>query len=247
MGLAALSQSSIVQLLFLVQSYSLFPIVNASASKPASFLFEFATSAFSRLSYLLHAPHLFNNNLTQYHPFLILLPYSDIFAVKMSARRRGQARGNAADTSDPQARRGPNPARGRVAPFDGPASRGSGSGGGSQSRTSAPPTSNPRSRQGSDAGQSQGNTQAGLQPAAEVAPQAPRDPALEAPRARATDSIKNIDMPASFYNIDGLVSYMFFRHVSIEHTHQQTLMSLFQSVSSACCTSYMLPVIQLPQ
>lgn len=155
----------------------------------------------------------------------------------MSARRRGQARGNAPDTSNPQARRGPNPARGRVAPFDGPASRGSGSGGGAQSRTPAPPappaqpSSNPPSRPGSDAGQSQSSAQAASQPTQQVAPPIARDPALDRPVARATDSIKNIDMPASFYNIDGLVSYILVPLSCIKNPlHRNLLQEVFLPV-----------------
>lgn len=111
-----------------------------------------------------------------------------------SARRRGRARGNAGDEN--QQRRGSNPARGRVAPFDGPASRGSGSAAGSQSRASGPP---------SQAG-THPPSHAGTQVAQETARVPARDPAREGPAPRATDALKNIDMPASFYNIDGLVS-----------------------------------------
>lgn len=131
----------------------------------------------------------------------------------MSARRRGQARGNAGgnapDGSNQQGRRGPNPNRGRVAPFDGPASRGSGSGGGAQSLTSGPQSSRPPSQPGSNAGQSQTSAQPqpAAQPAQQVAAPVARDPALEISIVRATDSIRNVDMPASFYNIDNLVSH----------------------------------------
>lgn len=122
-----------------------------------------------------------------------------------SAKRRGQARGNAPEGSGNRGRggRSPNPARGRVAPFDGPASRGSASGAGSQSQSqfSGPPASSGR---GSQAG-SQAPSQPASQPAAQVA-LIGRDPAREGPAPRATDGIKNVDMPASFYNIDGQVS-----------------------------------------
>lgn len=120
-----------------------------------------------------------------------------------SAKRRGQARGNAPQGSADRGRgsRGPNPARGRVAPFDGPASRGSGSGAGSQSQVSGPPAA---SRRTSDVG-SQAASQSAAQSTAQAAPMA-RDPAREGPAPRATDGIKNVDMPASFYNIDGQVS-----------------------------------------
>ena len=122
-----------------------------------------------------------------------------------SAKRRGQARGQATEGNNP-ARRGPNPARGRVAPFDGPASRGSGSGAGAQSQTSAPTAT---SRRSSNAG-SQAPSQAGSQaPSAAASQPAGRepilragDPAREGPAPQRTDVIKNVDMPASFYNIN---------------------------------------------
>ena len=124
-----------------------------------------------------------------------------------SAKRRGQARGQAPDVGGSAPRRGPNPARGRVAPFDGPASRGSGSAAGTQSQVTG---SAAGSRRGSNAG-TQAPSQAGSvagsqsQAAAQVAPIA-RDPAREGPVPRTTDSLRNVDMPASFYNIDNLVS-----------------------------------------
>lgn len=122
-----------------------------------------------------------------------------------SAKRRGQARGNAPGDSGNRPSRGPNPARGRVAPFDGPASRGSGSGAGSQSQASGPPAG---SRRPSDAG-SRAPSQPATQPPSQSVAQTPligRDPAREGPAPRATDGIKNVDMPASFYNIDDMVS-----------------------------------------
>lgn len=126
-----------------------------------------------------------------------------------SAKRRGQARGNAPEGSGNQGRgsRGPNPARGRVAPFDGPASRGSGSGAGSQSQSqvSGPPATSRRSSNAGSQAPSQSASQPASQPVAQTAPMA-RDPAREGPAPRATDGIRNVDMPASFYNIDGQVS-----------------------------------------
>lgn len=107
-----------------------------------------------------------------------------------NARNRANRRGNA-------------PARGRVAPFDGPASRGSGSAAGTQSQMSGPAST---SRRSSNAGSVAGSQA----PAAPTQSQAPtpaaRDPAREGPALRATDVIKNVDMPASFYNIDAQVS-----------------------------------------
>ncbi|KAK5099191.1 Protein argonaute [Lithohypha guttulata] len=126
-----------------------------------------------------------------------------------SARRRGQARGQAPEANDP-ARRGMNPARGRVAPFDGPASRGSASGAGAQSQISGPA---PGSRRGSNAG-SQAGSQGGSQaPSAPVSSRpamatAGLDPAREGPPARATDAIRFVDMPASFYNIDNMFDHV---------------------------------------
>ncbi|KAK5953946.1 Protein argonaute [Knufia fluminis] len=123
-----------------------------------------------------------------------------------SSKRRGQARGQAPEVGGSQARRGPNPARGRVAPFDGPASRGTGSAAGTQSQVTG---SAGGSRRGSNAGTqvpSQTGSATGGQSAAQVVPIA-RDPAREGPAPRATDAIKNVDMPASFYNIDGLVEF----------------------------------------
>lgn len=117
-----------------------------------------------------------------------------------SARRRGQARGQ-----DPtnQPRRGPNPARGRVAPFDGPASRGSASGAGSQSQVSGPA---PSSRRGSNAGSQAGSQAPSAAPSQPAARTTGLDPAREGPVARVTDVIRFVDMPASFYNINHEVS-----------------------------------------
>lgn len=105
------------------------------------------------------------------------------------ARLRGRNRGQRgapqtpADTEPPA----PNPStRGRVAPFDGPASRGSNSAAGSQGR----------SRTNSNAGQT-------AQPATAIT----RDPAREGTGPLLTDSIRNVDMPASFYAINGVVSH----------------------------------------
>ena len=137
-----------------------------------------------------------------------------------SAKRRGQARGQVPEAGGGAGRRGrgSNPARGRVAPFDGPASRGSGSAAGTQSQVAGSATG---SRRDSDAGSqapAQPASVAGSQSAAQVAPIA-RDPAREGPPPRATDSIKNIDMPASFYNIDGLVSSQPFPFPNKAHIH----------------------------
>lgn len=118
-----------------------------------------------------------------------------------NARSRGQARGQPANQSN-QPHRG-NAARGRVIPsFDGPASRGSGSAAGSQSQVSAPAGG---SRRASNAGANP-SSQVPAATSSQVAIPAARDPAREGPAPRATDVIKNVDMPASFYNIDNQVS-----------------------------------------
>lgn len=109
-----------------------------------------------------------------------------------NVRSRAQGRGN-------QPNRG-QPSRGRAIPqLDGPASRGgasrgsgTGSAAGTQSQISGPPPS-----QSPSAAPSQ--SQAAIPMA--------RDPAREGARPRATDVIKNVDMPASFYNIDNQVSH----------------------------------------
>lgn len=127
-----------------------------------------------------------------------------------SARRRGGGRtggGNEA-SSESSSRRG----AGRQFPavFDGPASRGSasntGSGAGRASNPSVGsgrgspnvPSAGPLSPPSHSTGQSQ--TSALNQPASLLV-----DPALENPR-RPTDSVRNVDLPASFYAIDNLVS-----------------------------------------
>lgn len=143
-----------------------------------------------------------------------------------SAKRRGQARGNAPGGSANRGRggRGPNPARGRVAPFDGPASRGSGSAAGSQSQASAPAAAAASSRRSSSAG-SQSGSQPPSQAAAQAAPMA-RDPAREGPAPRTTDGIKNVDMPASFYNIDGQVSSALLADLVPSQTKKHHLLTL---------------------
>lgn len=128
-----------------------------------------------------------------------------------SAKRRGQARGQDTPGGNASGRRGGrdrgNTPRGRAAPvtpFDGPASRGSGSGAGTQSQISGPAGG---SRRGSTArSQTGAPSTTASQPAAQASGPPPRDPAREGPAPRRTDVIKNVDMPASFYNIDGLVS-----------------------------------------
>ncbi|EXJ80239.1 hypothetical protein A1O1_08381 [Capronia coronata CBS 617.96] len=143
-----------------------------------------------------------------------------------AARRRGAGRatrGQASETSS--SRRGDRlqvPAGG----FDGPASRGSASasGPGSQGRQAStapsvgsgrgspnPPQggfaqqgSQPASRRSSQSGGPPPQTQP-ASPTAQHAPVTRGDPARDH-QPRYTDQLRNLDLPASFYNIDQLVS-----------------------------------------
>lgn len=143
-----------------------------------------------------------------------------------AARRRGRGRARGqADASDSSERMSV-PAGG----FDGPASRGSGSGtsGGRVASTGsgrggspqpaggfAPQGGEARSRQSSNSGaQSQGPPL--------------HDPALDPSRIpKATDSLKNVDLPASFFNLDRQVSQTTLS--SILHIYCYTLF-----VSASC-------------
>ena len=128
-----------------------------------------------------------------------------------SARRRGRgrARGQPGETSDASERLN-IPAGG----FDGPASRGSGSGtsgrapsAGSPGRGAAP--SGGFASQGSGAGSRRSSNSAPSQPPSQGPSQGmPRfDPALDPSRVpKATDALKNVDLPASFFNLDRSVS-----------------------------------------
>lgn len=137
------------------------------------------------------------------------------------ARRRGRG-GNAPPQSDTSSARGGGLA---PAPFDGPASRG-----GASSNTSSGgrrPSNPPSATSGADAGVGMGagpapgspSTSPPLGQASTFAPApgppssaggqaAPlTDPARDPVRpARLTDSLRNVDLPASFYNMDNLVS-----------------------------------------
>ena len=138
-----------------------------------------------------------------------------------AARRRGRGRATAGDenTSQSSSRRGD-----RLQPgaFDGPASRGSASGTGASGprRGSNPPSVGSGTQppeggfapQGGQAGSRRSSVSgAASQPASQVAAQViPRgDPARDRPD-RATDALKNVDLPASFFNIDNLVSLLLF-------------------------------------
>ncbi|KAG9777510.1 hypothetical protein KCU88_g4487, partial [Aureobasidium melanogenum] len=128
-----------------------------------------------------------------------------------AARRRGAGRATRGQASETSSRRGDRlqaPGGG----FDGPASRGTGSGIGSQSRgpsnpSVGPPHGSGSAPQGSQAG-SRRSSQSGGPPAQTAGPSVPvtqGDPARDEP-SRYTDALRNVDLPASFYNIDQLVS-----------------------------------------
>jgi hypothetical protein len=134
-----------------------------------------------------------------------------------AARRRG-GRGHTDDTSDPSSRRGAGPPGG----FDGPASRGSASGPGSTGRgrgqsnapstagsaPSSEPTSPPVAQAGfANVAAPQAGSQPGSRAGAPPASQAPTrgDPARES-QPLYTDSMRNIDLPPSFYNVNREVS-----------------------------------------
>lgn len=135
------------------------------------------------------------------------------------ARRRGGGRAAAGvgGSSETSSRRGDRlQVPGGPGGFDGPASRGTASGAGSQGRraSNAPSVGSgrgsPNPLQGGFAPQSsQAPSQASAQSQVSTQPQTPPmlqgDPARENP-PRYTDSLRNIDLPASFYEIDKLVS-----------------------------------------
>lgn len=130
------------------------------------------------------------------------------------ARRRGAGRagGGAQGSSETSSRRGD---RLQVpGGFDGPASRGSASGTGSQGRrpSNAPSVGSgrggsPNAPQGpaptpTAPSQASGPSQSTQ---AQTGPMLQGDPARDS-QPRYTDSLRNIDLPASFYEIDKLVS-----------------------------------------
>jgi hypothetical protein len=128
-----------------------------------------------------------------------------------AARRRGRGRATAGRDDETQAssRRGV-PAGG----FDGPASRGSASG---TSQSGPRRGSNPRSvgsgtPQASETGTQQPPQSPSRRSGVSGGPPAPQpaiqgDPARDRP-SRATDALKNVDLPASFFNVDNLVSFL---------------------------------------
>lgn len=151
-----------------------------------------------------------------------------------AARQRGRGRAAAGEqSSDTSSLRralpGAQPPR---APggFDGPASRGSASGAGSQGRR----PSNPGSVGGGP--RSPSLSQASFQPPATVQqPRVTGDPAKDQnDKPKLTDALKNLDLPASFYNIDRSVRFtpLIAFQLSIfnfVHPHIQLLSRLFKS------------------
>lgn len=134
-----------------------------------------------------------------------------------AARQRGRGRAGGEDLSDTSSRRGGPPgAQPPRAPggFDGPASRGSasgaGSGGGSQGRRPSNPPS-----VGSGA-LSPTQSQATFQPSTVPQQQQVKgDPARDQQNApKLTDALKNLDLPASFYNIDQSVRFAPFQRMA---------------------------------
>ena len=141
-----------------------------------------------------------------------------------SARRRGgRGRGRAGQPPDTSSGRGvPSGPAAPPGAFDGPASRGSASGppgstgrGGSNvpSVASVPQSGgeSPQPPQGAFTPTPgvQGGGRVASAAGAPQAAQAPRgDPAREVGSApRYTDQLRNIDLPASFYNFDNIVSF----------------------------------------
>lgn len=120
-----------------------------------------------------------------------------------AARQRGRGRAGGEDQSDNSSRRGGPPgAQPPRAPgaFDGPASRGSASGAGSPGgRPSNPPSVG----SALSPTQSQGSFQTSTVPQQQ---QVKGDPAKDPEKkSKRTDALKNLDLPASFYNINGEV------------------------------------------
>lgn len=131
-----------------------------------------------------------------------------------AARRRGQARGQRGDGSDDFPRRGRGGRGGRgggIPPFDGPASRGTGSVSGPQGGRGSNAPSSVTPSQGEAAGSRRSSVSQPppqpQQPASASGATAGLDPARDRPDSK-FDDMRNIDFPASFYNMD--VSSLFF-------------------------------------
>lgn len=146
-----------------------------------------------------------------------------------AARRRGQARGRAQEASDASSHR-QGASRGRGVPqLDGPASQGPGSAQGSQmSRASNAPGAPAASQGGFTPQGSQAHsrsTSVSQTPAAGaqvVPPKARQDPALDKDKKPElfTDNLRNVDLPASFYNINGEVSPLHYCPLILSHHAQ---------------------------
>lgn len=123
-----------------------------------------------------------------------------------AARRRGQARGQRGDGSENSFRgRGNRGSRGGIPPFDGPASRGTGTASGPQSgrgsnapSSVAPSQGEPLGSRHSSVSQPPSQQPQQSQPSGATAG---LDPARDRPESK-FDDMKNIDFPASFYNMD---------------------------------------------
>jgi hypothetical protein len=135
-----------------------------------------------------------------------------------AARQRGRGRAGGEDLSDTSSRRGGPPgARPPRAPggFDGPASRGSASGAGSGVSSQGRRPSNPPSV---DSGaRSPTQSQGAFQPSTVPQQQQVRgDPARDQQNVpKLTDALKNLDLPASFYNIDQSVRFAPIHHMAV--------------------------------
>lgn len=137
--------------------------------------------------------------------------------MSQAARRRGRGRATAGneDTSETSSRRG-GPRQAGTGAFDGPASRGSASGTGASQgrRPSNPPsvTSGPPAGgfapQAAQPGSRRSSVSGGQSQPSQAMPVVRGDPARDPQnQPRFTDNLKNVDLPASFFNIDQLVSH----------------------------------------
>lgn len=122
-----------------------------------------------------------------------------------AARRRGRGRARGQrDATDDTSERLAIPPGG----FDGPASRGSGSATSGRAPSVGSPARGAASAgafaaPSGGAGGRRSSNSAPSQPPSQGPPQPLRDPALDPSRApKATDALRNVDLPASFFNID---------------------------------------------
>ncbi len=153
------------------------------------------------------------------------------------ARKRGAGRATRGQpSSETSSRRGDRLQPGGFAGgYDGPASRGSASNVGSGHGGSPTAPQGGFAPQAPSAG-SRRSSQSGGAPPQPSQPAAPRgDPARES-QPRYTDQLRNVDLPASFYNIDQLVSqppsmWHTYLHSPCLHIEFQCL-NLAQNISS---------------